>query len=243
MIYLEAFGITLVLSTIFSLAGVGGAAALIPIFNMMGFSFGLSKAAGLFVNISATSISSIMNIKRHVLDIKFALPLLITLMIFLPIGAYLSQFMNERVMKFMLMGFLLFTASMMMFGKKEAKFNYQKKWILYVVGSVVGVFSGIVGVSGGNLILAILIMLGYEPKKMVFVISFIIPFSSLAAFITYSNIIHIDWILIGVIGIAAMIGGFVGNKIMFFKLDSKQIKKIISILLYFIALKLGLSLI
>jgi len=243
MIYLEAFGITLVLSTIFSLAGVGGAAALIPIFNMMGFSFGLSKAAGLFVNISATSISSIMNIKRHVLDIKFALPLLITLMIFLPIGAYLSQFMNERVMKFMLMGFLLFTASMMMFGKKEAKFNYQKKWILYVVGSFVGVFSGIVGVSGGNLILAILIMLGYEPKKMVFVISFIIPFSSLAAFITYSNIIHIDWILIGVIGIAAMIGGFVGNKIMFFKLDSKQIKKIISILLYFIALKLGLSLI
>jgi len=225
MIYYEAFGITLILSSIFSLAGVGGAAALIPIFNMMGFPFGLSKAAGLFVNISATTISTIMNIKRDALDIKFAIPLLISLMIFLPIGAYLSQFMNEKLMKAMLAGFLLFTASMIMFGKKEAKFNYQKKWVLYLIGSVIGIFSGIIGVSGGNLILATLILLGYDAKKMVFVISFIVPFSSLAAFITYANIIHIDWILIASVGSAALIGGFIGNKIMFFKLDSKQIKK------------------
>jgi len=243
MIYLEAFGITLVLSTIFSLAGVGGAAALIPIFNMMGFPFGLSKAAGLFVNISATTMSTIMNLKHKALDIKFAIPLLVSLMIFLPMGAYLSQFMNEKVMKIMLAGFLFFTASMILFGKKEAKVDYQKKWILFLVGSLVGIFSGIIGVSGGNLILAILILLGYDAKKMVFVISFIIPFSSLAAFITYANIIHIDWLLIASVASAAIIGGFIGNRIMFLKLDSKQIKKIIAILLYFVALKLTYNLI
>ena len=242
-IYLEAFSITLLISSVFSLAGVGGGAAIIPILNMLGVPFGLSKAAGLFVNISATTISTIMNLKRKALDIKFAIPLAISLMIFLPIGAYLSQFMNEKIMKLMLVGFLFFTASMILFGKKEAKINYQKKWVLYLIGSSVGLFSGIVGVSGGNLILAMLILLGYEAKKMVLVISFIIPFSSFAGFITYANIIHIDWILISVIGVAAFIGGFIGNKIMFFNLDSKQIKKIIAILLYFIAIKLGYSLI
>ena len=242
MIYFEAFGITLFLSTIFSLAGVGGAAALIPIFNMMGFPFALSKATGLFVNVSATTMSTLMNLKRDALDIKFAIPLLISLMIFLPMGAYFSQFMNEKIMKWMLTGFLLFTATMILFGKKEAKIKYQKKWILYFIGSIVGLFSGIVGVSGGNLILAILILLGYEPKKMVLVISFIIPFSSFMAFITYASIIQIDWILIFVTAFGALIGGFIGNKIMFFNLSSQQIKKIIAILLYFIAFKLGFSL-
>ena len=242
-LYIESFFLTLFLSTIFSLGGVGGAAALIPLLNMMGVPFGLSKATGLFVNISATTIATIMNLKRKALDIKFAIPLVISLTIFLPIGAYLSQFLNEKTMKWMLAGFLYFSATMMMFGKKKAKFDYQKTWILYLVGSIVGIFSGIVGVSGGNLIVATLILLGYDAKKMVITISFIIPFSSMAAFITYANIIHIDWILILVTALAAIIGGFIGNKIMFFNLDSKQIKKIVAILLYFIALKLTYNLI
>jgi len=242
-LYIESFFLTLFLSTIFSLGGVGGAAALIPLLNMMGVPFGLSKATGLFVNISATTIATIMNLKRKALDVKFAIPLVISLTIFLPIGAYLSQFLNEKTMKWMLAGFLYFSATMMMFGKKKAKFDYQKTWILYLVGSIVGIFSGIVGVSGGNLIVATLILLGYDAKKMVITISFIIPFSSMAAFITYANIIHIDWILILVTALAAIIGGFIGNKIMFFNLDSKQIKKIVAILLYFIALKLTYNLI
>ena len=241
--YIEYFTLTLVLSTLFALGGVGSATALVPLMNMMGLPFGLSKAIGLFVNTSTTIIASIMNLKRKVLDVKFTLPLALSLMIFAPIGAYFSQYVDERVMKWMLTGFLFFSASMMLFGKKEAKTTFQKKWILYVIGSSVGVFSGMVGVGGGSLILPLLIMLGYDAKKMAIAVSFIIPFSTFSAFLMYANTIEIDWTLLVVTAVAALLGGFIGNRIMHFKLDSKQIKKIIAILLYLISFKLGYSLI
>ena len=241
-LYIEYFTLTFVLSTLFALGGVGSATALVPLLNMMEVPFGLSKATGLFVNTSTTIIASIMNLKRKVLDIRFTFPLAITLMLFAPIGAYYSQYVDEKIMKWLLTGFLFFSASMMLFGKKEVKTAYTKKWILYLIGSVVGVFSGMVGVGGGSLILPILIMLGYDPKKMAIAVSFIIPFSTFSAFLMYANTIHIDWNLIIVTGIASLFGGYIGNRIMHFKLDSTQIKKIIAILLYLISFKLGYNL-
>lgn len=243
MLYIEYFTLTLVLSTVFALGGVGSAVALVPLLNMMGLPFSLSKAIGLFVNTSTTIMASIMNLKRKVLDVRFTFPLAISLMLFAPVGAYLSQYVDEKIMKWMLVGFLIFSASMMLFGKKEAKAAYQKKWVLYLIGASVGVFSGLVGVGGGSLILPLLIMLGYDAKKMAVAVSFIIPFSTFSAFLMYANTIHIDYILLIVTAIAAVLGGFIGNRVMHFRLDSKQIKKIIAILLYLIAFKLGYSLI
>jgi len=242
-LYLEYFTLTLVLSTLFALGGVGSATALVPLLNMMGLPFGLSKALGLFVNTSTTIIASIMNLKRRVLDVRFTFPLAISLMLFAPVGAYLSQYVDEKTMKWMLAGFLFFSASMMLFGKKEAKNIYRKQWVLYVIGVSVGVFSGMVGVGGGSLILPLLIMLGYDAKKMAIAVTFIIPFSTFSAFLMYANTIHIDCILLGITAIAAVLGGYIGNRIMHFKLDSKQIKKIIAILLYLISIKLGYNLI
>jgi len=243
MLYIEYFTLTLVLSTVFALGGVGSAVALVPLLNMMGLPFSLSKAIGLFVNTSTTIMASIMNLKRKVLDVRFTFPLAISLMLFAPVGAYLSQYVDEKIMKWMLVGFLIFSASMMLFGKKEVKAAYQKKWVLYLIGASVGVFSGLVGVGGGSLILPLLIMLGYDAKKMAVAVSFIIPFSTFSAFLMYANTIHIDYILLIVTAIAAVLGGFIGNRVMHFRLDSKQIKKIIAILLYLIAFKLGYSLI
>jgi uncharacterized membrane protein YfcA len=121
-IYYESFLITLFLSTLFSMGGAGGAAALIPILNFLGFSFPLSKATGLFVNVIATSVSTLLNIKHKMIDFKIAIPLLISLTISLPIGAYVSQHINENTMKWMLALFLIFSSYMLIFGKN----NYYK---------------------------------------------------------------------------------------------------------------------
>jgi len=134
MEYFYYFVLTFVLSTLFALGGVGSATALVPLLNMMGLPFNLAKATGLFVNTSTTITASIMNLKRGVLDIRFTFPLAISLMLFAPVGAYLSQFVDVKVMKWMLAGFLFFSASMMLFGRKETKVIYTQKWLLYLIG-------------------------------------------------------------------------------------------------------------
>ena len=117
--YIEYFFITLTISSFFALGGVGGAAALIPIFDFLSLSFNMAKAIALFINTSTTITATFMNFKRGVLDIKFTLPLVISSMIFSPIGAYSSQFVDINYIKWGFVIFLFFSASMMFFQKKR----------------------------------------------------------------------------------------------------------------------------
>ena len=130
-----------------------------------------------------------------------------------------------------------------MFGKKEQKFNFTSPFIMPILGGIVGIISGLLGIGGGSLLLPILIILGFDTKKVAVAMSFVIPFSTFTAFITYLSFTKIDWLLLIIAAIGAMLGGVVGNYIMHFHLNQKQIKKIIGVLMYLIAIKMAFGLI
>ncbi len=236
------FLLTLLLSTLFSMGGVGSAIGLVPIFTMMGMPFNLAKAIGLFINSSSTITASIMNYFRGVLDIKFALPLVISILIATPIGAWSSKYVPKEIVMWVLVAFLIVSALLLIFSHRETKVVYDKAWVLYVIGGSVGIISGMIGVGGGSLIMPLLILLGFDAKKAAYAISFVIPFSTLGAFFTYLSFVHMDWILLGVVTVAAIIGGYLGDFIMHYHLTAKQIKKLIAVLLLLLAAKMILKL-
>lgn len=241
--YLLFFFITIVVSSFFAMGGIGSAVALVPIFDFLGLGFNLAKAIALFVNTSTTLTATILNIKRKVLDIRFALPLVISSMLSAPLGAISSKYIDTTYIKWGFVGFLLFSATMLIFSKKETKLKYEQAWILYAVGAIVGYISGILGVGGGSVIMPIMILLGFDAKKMAIAVSFMVPFSTFSAFLSYASFVQIDWILLSITAVAAIVGGYIGNRIMHFKLDAQHIKKIIAILLYLIAIKIIWSLV
>ncbi len=243
MFYIEVFLVTFILSTFFALGGIGSATALVPILDMMGLNFNFAKAVGLFVNTATTVTSSIMNIKRKVLDMKFAFPLAAALAFSAPIGAYLSKYIPENFVKVLFVIFLFFAGSMILFGKKEKKFNFTSPFIMPILGGIVGIISGLLGIGGGSLLLPLLIMLGFDAKKVAVAMSFVIPFSTFTAFITYLSFTKIDWILLIIAAFGAILGGMVGNYIMHFHLNQKQIKKIIGVLMYLIGIKMLIGII
>jgi len=240
--YATYFGLTLVFSTIFAMGGVGSAIALVPLFNMFGMPLNLAKAIGLFINSSSTITASIMNFFRGVLDFRFALPLVISILVATPIGAWLSQYVPKTIVEWLLTIFVIIAAFLLIYTKREAKFNYTKTWILYVIGGSVGLLSGLIGVGGGSLILPLLILLGYDAKKAAYTVSFVIPFSTLAGFFTYLSFVHMDWILLGVVTVAAIIGGYLGDFIMHYKLTPAQVKKLIAVILILLAIKMLIKL-
>ena len=243
MHYLLYFALTLGLSTLFAMGGVGSAIVLVPIFNMLGMPLNLSKAIGLFINSSSTITASIMNFFRGVLDIKFALPLIVAILIATPIGAWSSQFVPVVVVKWVLVVFLIIAASLLLYTKRETKVVYDKAWILFLIGFFVGIISGMIGVGGGALIMPLLILLGFDAKKAAYAVSFIIPFSSLGAFATYLSFVKMDWVLLGTVTVAAIMGGYLGDKIMHYRLTPAQVKKLIAVLLLLLASKMIYSLV
>ena len=238
MDYLLYFILTLILATLFSMGGAGAGIAMIPILNFLGIELNLAKMIGLFIGFTTTFTSSVMNFKRKVLDIKFALPLALTLLIFAPIGAQLSKFVDKGVVKVLFALFLLVSATMMLFFKKRAKANLQTPFILAVTGVIIGLLSGLLGVGGGNMLLPILVLFGYEPKKVAITVSFVVPFSAFTSFLSYASFVQIDWVLLSVTTVAAILGGYIGNYMMHFKLSQAQIRKVIAVILYILALKM-----
>jgi len=220
------------------MGGAGAGVALIPILNFLGLDFTVAKAVGLFAGASTTITSSIMNIKRKVIEYRFVLPIASMMMLFAPFGAYSSQFIDEEIIKFTFMLMLFYSASMMMFGKKKALFHTEARWVLFIVGIIVGFIAGLLGVGGGNILIPLLILLGFEPKKVAVTVSFVVPFSALGSFFTYATYVPLDWTLLGLIALSAIAGGYIGNYLMHFKLEQQQIKKLMAVILYMLALKL-----
>ncbi len=226
------------LSILFSMGGAGAGVALIPILNFLGLDFTVAKAVGLFAGASTTITSSVMNLKRKVLEFSFVWPIALMMLVFAPLGAYSSKFLDEEIVKFFFMLMLFYSASMMMFGKKRALLHVEGKSTLFLVGIVVGFLAGLLGVGGGNILIPLLVLLGFEPKKVAITVSFVVPFSALGSFFTYASYVPLDWYLLGVVSLSAIAGGYIGNYLMHFRLEQAQIKKLMAVILYMLAFKL-----
>jgi len=220
------------------MGGAGAGVALIPVLNFLGLDFTVAKAVGLFAGASTTITSSIMNIKRKAVEYSFVFPIALMMLLFAPLGAYSSSFINEEVVKFFFMLMLFYSASMMMFAKKKALFEATGKSTLFLVGGIVGFLAGLLGVGGGNILIPLLALLGFEPKKVAVAVSFVVPFSALGSFFTYASYVPLDWVLLLCVAFSAIVGGYIGNYMMHFKLKQKQIKKLMAFILYGLALKL-----
>lgn len=243
MEYLLYFGVTLVISTLFSIGGTGSSVALIPVLGFLGVGFDLAKTVGLFANTASTIGASVMNVLRKSIDVKQVLPFVLMSVFVAPLGAYTSTQIDTYFVKFAFALFLLFSATMMLRQKKKGAITYTKPWVMLLMGCIVGFLAGLLGIGGGAIIIPLLIYLGYDAKQTAITVSFMIPFSTLSAFFTYVYLIEIDWILLGVVAVAAALGGVVGNHIMIFKLSAEQTRKFIALLLYFISAKMIWSLV
>jgi len=230
---------TVILSTIFAIAGLGSAVALVPTLNIIGLSFDIARVSGLFVNSISTITTSILNLKKQLFDMKFVAPLVISSVIFAFIGARVSLMVDVEVVKLIFGITLLIIASMILFWKKPQNHKLQdSKLVLIFAGSVGGLFSGFLGIGGGSIISPILLIFGYDMKRIAIGISFVIPFSSIVAFGSYASVIELDYILLAVVGVAALIGGMIGNYLLHFKISAQNIKKILAVALYIIAFKM-----
>lgn len=112
------FGLTLLLSTLFGIGGVGSAIALVPTLSSVGVAFALARALGLFVNTISTVTASITHFRWGVLDIRFAMPLVITIIAATPIGAWASQFVPHPALEAVLAVFLLVAAALLLFSQR-----------------------------------------------------------------------------------------------------------------------------
>ncbi len=238
------FGISFVAAFLFSLGGIGAAIILIPILISLGIPINTAKPVGLFTNIVGMLGASINNIKNKRLDFRLGIPIILFSFIFAIVGAYLTKYIPSKTVLFLFVGFLLFSGFIFLLNKKNEQEEYRKDtpyFPLSLIGAFAGLLSGLLGIGGGAIISPLLLMLGLNPKKSAAVTAFVVPFSSLAGFITYWMMGAVNWHIISIAATAGIFGSTTGTIFMQNKLNPRTVKKILAIILLIMATKLIIS--
>jgi len=240
--YLIAGIITFVFTTILTIAGVGAAFILIPVFLTLGIPLLTAMSTALLLNSVAMTFGSISYAREKLIVFKTAFPILIVATALSPLGARTAEHLPRNVLLWLFVGFLVFAGSMMSFYKaKERQIEANTKQLVGYgigVGSVAGYLGGLLGVGGGNFIVPVLVWLGFNPKKASATTAFIVIFSSFSGFLGHIALGNIDLKLLSLCAIGSISGALLGAYLMKRKLSGKQVKTVIGIILYLIAAKM-----
>jgi uncharacterized membrane protein YfcA len=233
----EIATVSFLTSFIFGLGGLGSAIALIPILVFLGVPFSLARPAGLFTNFVSTFSATTHNLKKNLIDFKFAFPIVITSILTAPVGAYCSHLVPEKVVGIAFTSFLFFAGVMVYIPNKGIFSENSSTALPLFTGSVAGFVSGFLGVGGGGLISPILIVAGFNPKKVAAVTAFAVPFSSITGFFTYWKMGNVNWTITLSSAVPAAFAGYLAAYTGHKYLKPQHIKKILGIIFFLLGIK------
>lgn len=236
--------LTFALTSVMSIAGVGAAFILVPIFYWLGMPVPEAGALGLLLVMFNTGAAALNFHRGGNIKYRTAVALIVTVILFSPLGSYASVAVDKNIVLAVFAVFLVVAGSMMLFyhppKPPEDGQPRHRLWGELSVGGGVGFLSGLLGVGGGGFIGPFLIWMGLDAKDVAGTTAFIVFFSGIVGFLGHLQFYHgrIDYALFALTAVAAVCGGILGSNLSRFKLSSKQIKQIIGVVEYIMAAKI-----
>lgn len=237
--YLLIFLISIATATASALVGLGGGLLLIP-FIILIFGLPLKIVAGtmLFAMVAYTIVATIRNLKSGYVALKIGLLMEIGSIPGVIAGANISGILPNFLLKILfilVVLYLMFTLKI----PKDSPYNYVARLFnrlnflppfvssaaggknrlsmsaLFIVGSIAGMFAGMLGIGGGFLKTPVLIVgVGLPPKIAVGTALFMIFLTSLFGASTHAYLGHINYPLAIAITLGMIVGAYLGTSIL-----------------------------
>jgi len=192
--------------------GVGGGTVLVPTLLFLGFETKVAIGISVVQMVFSSIYGSYLNNKKGTLDI----PMVTTIGIGGFIGAQTSGFItsqiSDKTLEIVFLFFATFALARLFFTIKERKETQEaSKIILLLIGFFIGAISMSIGVGGSLLLVPILVgFLHVSLKNATSAGLFFVVFSSISGFISHILYGKIDLQSGVIIGIASLVGVYVG---------------------------------
>nr|WP_209477643.1 sulfite exporter TauE/SafE family protein [Thermococcus stetteri] len=223
------------------LFGVGGGFLLVPSLVILG----LPIYTAIGTSLACISVSALASAYTHIRSGRVLYRVVLLKELFsVPsamLGAYLSAYFPERLLK-IVFGALLLYLSVSMFRSKKVEHDIENARIQYknvpLVGVIAGLVSGLLGVSGGILNVPLFhTLVGIPIKYAVGTSSLSLLFTALAGTFEHWRLGHLRLEVVLLLAPGLIIGGRLGAKSVS-KIDSRSLKVAFSALLVLVAIKM-----
>ena len=241
-------GFVFLLAALFSMLGLGGSMLYIPLFKWFGYDFkSVAIPLGLLLN-GVTSLSAaIYFLRARMVDVRGAIPLVVTSFIGAPFGAMLTSRVPTRILIILfIVGMVVAAIRMLRLSGRpepESMMPVRRRLILTgAAGLAIGIIAGLLGLGGGFLVVPMLIAMGYPTKKAAATSAFVVSFSSFSGFAGHVAEGHFEPTLMLSCLVAVIVGSRLGAQLMNERLKSTHIKRMFGGVLLLVAFKLTLGL-
>lgn len=235
-----------VFSGFLAMAGLGAAFLFVPLFYYLGVPLAEAVPIALLLNVVSLMFATVNYWRGGLINWRIGLPMLLIAVLLSPLGARLTPQVNTTLLLGLFTAFLIFAGFMMLFfrsPRRERALGRRTEVGLGVgVGAVAGFLGGLLGVGGGNFILPVLAWMGLDAKIAAGTTAVVVVSSSFSGFLGHASMGGLQPGFVGLMAVMAAGGSIVGSQLMKTKVSSAQLKKIIGVLLWIIAAKMGYDL-
>ena len=208
--------------------GVGGGAILVPILLYMGFDMKAAIGISIVQMVFSSLFGTYLNYKKGTLRIGTTIFFGIGGFIGALFSGYIVHALSTKTLTWIFLGVILF--AIYRFFKAPAlsdKAVIENRALFLVIGIMIGMFSTSIGIGGALLLTPIMVgFLHYDVKTAVSTALFFVVFSSLSGLISLSRYGYIDYEHGLLIGVASLLGAYIGIELSH-KTEAKKHKKYI----------------
>lgn len=230
---------------LYSSVGFGGGSTYLALLLIWDTPYYIFPVIALFCNIIVVTGNSVNYIRAGNHNLKLLLPFLIGSIPFAYIGGTLI--INKEIFEILLFLVLSVAGSLLLMNNKayENKDITVKKlniFISVIIGSLLGLISGIVGIGGGIFLSPILFLLKADkPKNIITTASLFILVNSISGIFgqfTKDNIIN-EFVIYWPLFLSVFIGGLIGNYLNLKIFSNRVLALITSFLVIFVAARMA----
>lgn len=241
---MDLLGVVLGLTVglILGLIGAGGVMMTIPIL-MVAADFSITQAAtGSLLVVVAASLAGIFGRGIAQIRLRYAIILGLIGAPFASIGSFIAVRLSETWLEILLVG-IMFYAAYSMWNRATEDHDKPEPIValstLLSVGTVVGFVTGLVGISGGIVLIPAMVLRMGLSISVATATSLIIMLSNSAIALLWRVIDGVpmtndDWNLVAIISVIAAIGSFIGAKFAT-KIKKKMLQRIFAMFLIVLA--------
>ncbi|MBL0707521.1 MAG: sulfite exporter TauE/SafE family protein [Sulfurimonas sp.] len=209
---LELVFLGIVVGVISGFFGVGGGTILVPLLLILGYETKIAIGITIVQMVFSSIYGSYLNYKKGTLDIAMITTVGVGGFIGALFSGMLVSMISSQTLEIFFLLFAIFALVRLFFTTKEGLEQKEGgKILLFAIGLILGAISMSIGVGGSIVLVPILVGFLHVPlKKAISAGLFFVVFSSVSGLISHTMSGYIDYKSGIVIGLASLVGVYIG---------------------------------